>query len=78
MLCFYWGEAKVQELFKDSESTASMIWLYAPSILHVVYTNVLATAYRVVAQALTDFGRKSLVSSSQIGDISPSTFSVAF
>lgn len=61
MLCFYWGEAQVQELFKDSDSMMSMMWLYAPSVLHVVYTNVLATAYRVVAQALTDFGRKKLV-----------------
>lgn len=61
MLCFYWGEAQVQELFKDSDSIMSMMWLYAPSVLHVVYTNVLATVYRVVAQALTDFGRKSLL-----------------
>lgn len=61
MLCFYWGEAQVQELFKDSDSMMSTLWLYGPSVLHVVYTNVLATAYRVVAQALTDFGRKHLV-----------------
>lgn len=59
MLCFYWGEAQVKELFKDSDSIMSMMWLYAPSVLHVVYTNVLATAYRVVAKALTDFGRRS-------------------
>lgn len=55
MLCFYWGEAQVKELFKDSDSIMSMMWLYAPSVLHVIYTNVLATAYRVVAKALTDF-----------------------
>lgn len=59
MLGFYWGEAQVQELFKDSDSMMSMMWLYAPSVLHVAYTNVLATTYRVVAQALTDFGRKA-------------------
>lgn len=60
MLGFYWGEAQVQELFKDSDSMMSIMWLYAPSVLHVAYTNVLATTYRVVAQALTDFGRKRL------------------
>lgn len=49
----------MKELFKDSDSIMSMMWLYAPSVLHVVYTNVLATAYRVVAKALTDFGRRS-------------------
>lgn len=59
MLCFYWGEAKVNELFADSDSLVSMMWLYAPSVLHVIYTNVLATTYRVVAQALTDFGKGS-------------------
>lgn len=58
MLCFYWGESQVQELYKDSDSLMSMMWLYMPSILHVTYTNVLATIYRVVAQALTDFGKR--------------------
>lgn len=58
MLCFYWGESQVQELYKDSDSLVSMMWLYMPSMLHVTYTNVLATIYRVVAQALTDFGKR--------------------
>lgn len=56
MLCFYWGEAQVQELHKDWDSLLSQTWLYMPSVLHIVYTNVLATGYKMVAQALTEFG----------------------
>lgn len=56
MLCFYWGEAQVQELHKDWDSLLSQTWLYMPSVLHIVYTNVLATGYKTVAQALTEFG----------------------
>lgn len=56
MLCFYWGEAQVQELHKDWDSLLSQTWLYMPSVLHIVYTNVLATGYKAVAQALTEFG----------------------
>lgn len=56
MLCFYWGEAQVQELHKDWDSLLSQTFLYVPSILHIVYTNMLATIYKTVAQALTEYG----------------------
>uniref|UniRef100_A0A3Q3VQR9 Anoctamin n=1 Tax=Mola mola TaxID=94237 RepID=A0A3Q3VQR9_MOLML len=55
MLCFYWGEAKVQDLHKDWDSLLSQILLYMPSVLHIIYTNVLATVYKMVAQALTEY-----------------------
>lgn len=56
MLCFYWGEAQVQELHKDWDSLLSQTLLYVPSVLHIVYTNMLATVYKTVAQALTEYG----------------------
>lgn len=56
MLCFYWGEAQVQELHKDWDSLLSQTLLYMPSVLHIVYTNMLATVYKTVAQALTEYG----------------------
>lgn len=56
MVCFYWGEAQVQELHKDWDSLVSQTLLYVPSILHIVYTNMLATVYKTVAQALTEYG----------------------
>lgn len=56
MLCFYWGEAQVQELHKDWDSLLSQTLLYMPSVLHIVYTNVLATVYKTVAQSLTEYG----------------------
>lgn len=46
----------MQELHKDWDSLLSQTWLYMPSVLHIVYTNVLATGYKTVAQALTEFG----------------------
>lgn len=55
MLCFYWGEAQVQELHKDWDSLLSQTLLYMPSVLHIVYTNVLATVYKTVAQSLTEY-----------------------
>ncbi|XP_070829307.1 anoctamin-10 isoform X2 [Chaetodon trifascialis] len=55
MLCFYWGEAQVQELQKDWDSLLAQTLVYMPSVLHIVYTNVLATVYRMVAQSLTEF-----------------------
>ncbi|XP_068595448.1 anoctamin-10 [Brachionichthys hirsutus] len=55
MLCFYWGEAQVQELHNEWDSLLSQTIVYLPSILHIVYTNVLATVYRRVAQTLTEF-----------------------
>ncbi|XP_031731503.1 anoctamin-10 [Anarrhichthys ocellatus] len=55
MLCFYWGEAQVQELHKDWDSLLSQTLLYVPSVLHISYTNVLATVYRTVAKSLTEY-----------------------
>nr|XP_046251369.1 anoctamin-10 [Scatophagus argus]XP_046251370.1 anoctamin-10 [Scatophagus argus]XP_046251371.1 anoctamin-10 [Scatophagus argus]XP_046251372.1 anoctamin-10 [Scatophagus argus] len=55
MVCFYWGEAQVQELHKDWGSLLSQTLLYMPSVLHIVYTNVLATVYKTVAQSLTEY-----------------------
>ncbi|XP_040893633.1 anoctamin-10 isoform X2 [Toxotes jaculatrix] len=55
MLCFYWGEAQVQQLHKDWDSLLSQTLLYMPSVLHIVYTNMLATVYKTVAQSLTEY-----------------------
>ncbi|XP_059190380.1 anoctamin-10 [Centropristis striata] len=55
MLCFYWGEAQVQQLHTDWDSMLSQTLLYMPSVLHIVYTNVLATVYKLVAQSLTEY-----------------------
>lgn len=56
MLCFYWGEAQVQQLHKDWDSLLSLTSLYIPSVLHIVYTNMLGNVYRMVAQSLTEYG----------------------
>lgn len=55
MIGFYWGEAQVQQLSTDWDSLLSQTLIYLPSVLHIVYTNVLATVYRTVAQSLTEF-----------------------
>lgn len=55
MACFYWAEARVQWLHKDWDSIVSQTLLYVPSVLHIVYTNVLATVYRTVATSLTEY-----------------------
>ncbi|XP_022601987.1 anoctamin-10-like [Seriola dumerili] len=55
MLCFYWGEAQVQHLHKDWDSLLSQTLLYMPSVLHISYTNMLATVYKKVAQSLTEY-----------------------
>ncbi|XP_061631223.1 anoctamin-10 [Phyllopteryx taeniolatus] len=55
MLCFYWGENQVMWLHEEWDSMVSQTLLYAPSVLHIVYTNVLATVYKTVAQSLTEF-----------------------
>nr|XP_057931681.1 anoctamin-10 [Doryrhamphus excisus]XP_057931682.1 anoctamin-10 [Doryrhamphus excisus] len=55
MLCFYWGEDQVMRLHEDWDSVVSQTLVYAPSVLHIVYTNVLATLYKTVAQSLTEF-----------------------
>uniref|UniRef100_G3NG32 Anoctamin n=1 Tax=Gasterosteus aculeatus aculeatus TaxID=481459 RepID=G3NG32_GASAC len=55
MLCFYWGEAQVQQLHRDWDSLLSQTLLYVPSVLHIVYTNVLATVYKTAALSLTEY-----------------------
>ncbi|XP_026221375.1 anoctamin-10b [Anabas testudineus] len=55
MTCFYWGEARIQQLHKDWNSLLSQTLLYMPSVMHIVYTNMLATLYRTVAQSLTEY-----------------------
>uniref|UniRef100_A0A3Q2ZGS7 Anoctamin n=1 Tax=Hippocampus comes TaxID=109280 RepID=A0A3Q2ZGS7_HIPCM len=55
MLCFYWGENQVMWLHDGWDSMVSQTLLYAPSVLHIVYTNMLATVYKRVAQSLTEF-----------------------
>ncbi|XP_065812824.1 anoctamin-10 isoform X1 [Labrus bergylta] len=55
MLCFYWGEAKMQKLHKDWDSLLSQTFLYMPSVVHIVFTNVLATIYKKVALSLTEY-----------------------
>ncbi|XP_069028905.1 anoctamin-10 [Embiotoca jacksoni] len=55
MLCFYWGEAQVKELHKDWDSLLSQTLIYMPSVLHILYTNVLATVYKTVANRLTEY-----------------------
>lgn len=56
MLCFYWGEAQVNQLHQDWDSLLSQTLIYMPSVLHIVYTNVLATVYKKVALSLTEYG----------------------
>lgn len=58
MLCFYWGEAQVQQLHRDWDSLLSQTLLYVPSVLHIVYTNVLATVYKTAALSLTEYGEE--------------------
>uniref|UniRef100_A0A3P8W252 Anoctamin n=1 Tax=Cynoglossus semilaevis TaxID=244447 RepID=A0A3P8W252_CYNSE len=55
MFGFYWGEALVQQVHSDWDSVLTQTLLYTPSILHIVYTNMLATVYRTVAKFLTEF-----------------------
>ncbi|XP_037110167.1 anoctamin-10 isoform X2 [Syngnathus acus] len=55
MLCFYWAENQVMWIHEEWDSVVSQTLLYAPSVLHIVYTNVLATGYKRVAQSLTEF-----------------------
>lgn len=57
MMCFYFGEAQVKQLHKDWDSYLSQTLLYIPSVLHIVYTNMLGNVYRTVAQSLTEFGK---------------------
>lgn len=55
MLAFYWGEGQVKQLPDHWDSLQTQVLLYAPSVLHIIYTNVLATIYKNVAQTLTEY-----------------------
>ncbi|KAK2918217.1 anoctamin-10 [Channa argus] len=55
MVCFYWGETQVKQIHKEWNSLVSQPLLYLPSMIHIVYTNMLATVYRTVAQSLTEY-----------------------
>uniref|UniRef100_A0A8C6USC6 Anoctamin n=1 Tax=Neogobius melanostomus TaxID=47308 RepID=A0A8C6USC6_9GOBI len=54
MLVFYWGEAQVKQIHQDWDSMWTQALLFLPSVLHIAYTNMLATVYMTVAQALTE------------------------
>lgn len=56
MTCFYWGEDQVKGIHKDWNSLPSQALLYVPSVIHIVYTNMLANVYRNAAQSLTEYG----------------------
>jgi len=58
MMCFYWGEAQVQQLHSDWDSLLSQALLYAPSVLHIAYANALGTVYWTVARSLTEYGER--------------------
>ncbi|KAM7396237.1 hypothetical protein PAMP_019294 [Pampus punctatissimus] len=55
MVCFYWGEAQIKQLHQDWDSLLTETLLYMPSVLHIVYTNMLANVYKRVAQTLTEY-----------------------
>lgn len=55
MVCFYWGEAQVKQLHQDWDSLLTQTLLYMPSVLHIVYTNMLANVYKTVAKSLTEY-----------------------
>ncbi|XP_075998494.1 anoctamin-10 [Genypterus blacodes] len=55
MLGFYWAEAQAKQLHQDWDSYLSQTLLFMPSVLHIVYTNILATIYTTVATSLTEY-----------------------
>ncbi|XP_053175022.1 anoctamin-10 [Scomber japonicus] len=55
MVCFYWGEGQVKQLHQDWDSLLTQTLLYMPSVLHIIYTNMLANVYKTVAQSLTEY-----------------------
>uniref|UniRef100_A0A3B4EGA6 Anoctamin n=1 Tax=Pygocentrus nattereri TaxID=42514 RepID=A0A3B4EGA6_PYGNA len=58
MLGFYYCEAVMSSFHKASGSIITAILSYLPSIIHIVYTNMLGNIYRNVAQRLTDWGER--------------------
>ncbi|XP_028305251.1 anoctamin-10 [Gouania willdenowi] len=55
MMGFYWAEALVQQLNEDWDNMLTQILLIVPSVLHILFTNMLATVYKTVAQSLTEY-----------------------
>ncbi|XP_076125714.1 anoctamin-10 [Alosa pseudoharengus] len=55
MAGFYWVESRARSWHESSQSLVSRAMLYAPSVAHIVYTNILGTAYGKVALTLTEW-----------------------
>ncbi|TSQ92625.1 Anoctamin-10 [Bagarius yarrelli] len=55
MMGFYYCESTMASYHNASGSIMSAILSYLPSIIHIVYTNMLGNAYRTVALRLTDW-----------------------
>ncbi|KAM6973471.1 anoctamin-10 [Aplochiton taeniatus] len=55
MFGFYQAEALVQWVHKDWDSLLSNVLLYLPSLVHIIYTNVLGNMYQTVAMALSEW-----------------------
>ncbi|XP_012688571.2 anoctamin-10 [Clupea harengus] len=55
MTGFYWAQSRAQDWHESSQSLISMALLYMPSVAHIVYTNILGTAYGKVALRLTEW-----------------------
>ncbi|XP_062403269.1 anoctamin-10 isoform X2 [Sardina pilchardus] len=55
MAGFYWAESRARGWHESSQSLVSMGMLYVPSVAHIVYTNILGTAYGKVALMLTEW-----------------------
>ncbi|KAL0968244.1 hypothetical protein UPYG_G00264250 [Umbra pygmaea] len=55
MTGFYYGEALAKGFHQDSGSWFSKGLLYLPSVVHIVYTNMLGNVYSTVAMQLTEW-----------------------
>ncbi|KAL0968243.1 hypothetical protein UPYG_G00264240 [Umbra pygmaea] len=55
MTGFYYGEALAKGFHQDSDSWFSKGLLYLPSMVHIVYTNMLGNVYSTVAMQLTEW-----------------------
>lgn len=56
MMGFYYCEGVMSSYHKSSGSIITSTLLYLPSIIHIVYTNMLGNAYRNVVLRLTEWG----------------------
>lgn len=57
MVGFYYCESTMSAIHKASGSIITATLSYLPSIIHIVYTNMLGNAYRTVALKLTEWGK---------------------